>query len=72
MKHPLLPSILTISLSLALAGCNNESIQNSPNVDGKGAQLEPGGYMYFFEQDVPQAITTALNLCVGSLTQQLC
>lgn len=58
MKHPLLPSILTISLSLALAGCNNESIQNSPNVDGKGAQLEPGGYMYFFEQDVPQAITT--------------
>ena len=68
------PNYLTLCIIFALGGCGNESIQNtdsltnsgsSTNVEskqgteGKGAQLEPGGYMYFFENGLPQAITSS-------------
>ncbi|MCW8331546.1 chondroitinase [Photobacterium sp. SDRW27] len=33
--------------------------EGKQGIEGKGAQLEPGGYMYFFEKGLPQAITTS-------------
>ncbi|WP_058119419.1 chondroitinase family polysaccharide lyase [Photobacterium kishitanii] len=51
--------LLTLSIILALSGCNSDNINTTHhNLNGKGAQLEPGGYMYFFENGVPDAITT--------------
>lgn len=68
------PKYLALCILIALGGCGSESNQNTeglPNtgahpkpesnqdIEGKGAQLEPGGYMYFFEQGLPQAITSS-------------
>ncbi len=68
------PNYLTLCIIFALGGCGNESIQNTngltnsgsstnveskQGIEGKGAQLEPGGYMYFFENGLPQAITSS-------------
>jgi chondroitin-sulfate-ABC endolyase/exolyase len=40
--------LITLSIILALSGCNNENINTThDSLNGKGAQLEPGGYMYF-------------------------
>ncbi|MEC6907323.1 chondroitinase family polysaccharide lyase [Photobacterium piscicola] len=51
--------LITLSIIFALSGCNNENINTThDSLNGKGAQLEPGGYMYFFENEVPAAITT--------------
>ncbi|WP_245907069.1 chondroitinase family protein [Photobacterium sanctipauli] len=44
--------ILTLSIMLALTGCNS----NQNNEEGKAN--EPGGYMYFFEDGIPQTIST--------------
>lgn len=62
--------LITLSIILALSGCNSENINTShSNLNGKGAQLEPAGYMYFFEEGVPDAITTtaAQSLTTSSL-----
>lgn len=56
------PRYLALSIIIALAGCGSENIPpptENENIDGKGAQLEPGGYMYFFEEGLPQAITSS-------------
>ncbi|WP_248783048.1 chondroitinase family polysaccharide lyase [Photobacterium kishitanii] len=61
--------LLTLSIILALSGCNSDNINTTHhNLNGKGAQLEPGGYMYFFENGVPDAITTTAEQALTTST----
>ncbi len=50
MKRLILPIALAMSLPPALTGCNNESLSTSIANEGKGAQIEPGGYVYFLNR----------------------
>ncbi|WP_022939877.1 chondroitinase family polysaccharide lyase [Psychromonas hadalis] len=56
MKVNINKSLVALSVFIALSACQNES-----DIIGSGnnKNLEPGGYMYFFEQGIPESISTS-------------
>lgn len=49
------PSYLAMSLVIALTACNTDELNS---YQGEGGKIEPGGFMYFFENGLPSSITT--------------
>ncbi|WP_028862780.1 chondroitinase family polysaccharide lyase [Psychromonas aquimarina] len=66
MRVSLNKSLVALSVFVALSACQNESeVVDS----GDNSNLEPGGYMYFFEQGVPESITTSGSQALAVTTE---